>query len=213
MTERSDLNGQYSNPSGDAGRDVLKTMNEHHVPLWEFCLSHMPKGMDGSVLDIGCGGGGFLGMMYRRYPYAMFFGVDISEESLGMTADSNPEMMGEAALELHRASVESMPFVDGAFDLVTAMETYFFWPDLRRGMEEISRVTSAGGILVIGSEMRADPSDDDHDPYREDALREYGAKLVSDEEMVGIMDSCGFDVRVFTVPENRWVVFVGSKRF
>ncbi len=211
MTERSDLNGQYSNPSGDAGRDVLRAMNEHHVPLWEFCLSHMPKGMDGSVLDIGCGGGGFLGMMHRRYPYAMFFGTDISRESLGATAENNRDMMDEAALELHEASVEDMPFVDGAFDLVTAMETYFFWPDLRRGMEEVSRVTSAGGVLVIGSEMRVDPSDDD--TYRDAALRDYGAKLVSDDEMVGIMDSCGFDVRVFTVPENRWVVFVGSKRF
>ena len=209
MTDPNDLKGQYSNPSGEPGREVLESMNSHHVPLWEFCLSHMPKGMDGSVLDIGCGGGGFLRRMSERYPFAMFFGVDISEYALGMTMKTNQSLVDEGGLELHRASVESMSFVDGAFDLVTAMETYFFWPDLRSSMEEISRVTSAGGILVIGSEMRVDTGDED---YVKQSLEDYGAKLVRDSEMVSIMESCGFDVRMFTQPENRWVVFVGSKR-
>ena len=209
MTDTNDLKGQYSNPSGEPGREVLSAMNEHHQPLWDFCLSHMPKGMDGSVLDIGCGGGGFLRRMSERYPYAMFFGVDISRDSLEMTAETNRSLVDEGGLELHEASVDSMPFVDGSFDLVTAMETYFFWPDLDKAVEEISRVTSVGGILVIGSEMRVETGDED---YIRESLENYGARLVRDSEMVDILDSHGFDVSVYTKPENRWVVFVGSKR-
>ena len=170
----------------------------------------MPKGMDGSVLDIGCGGGGFIRRMSERYPFAMFFGVDISEEALRMTSETNGDIVAEGGLELHLAGVDDLPFGDGSFDLVTAMETYFFWPDLEKGIGEVSRVVSAGGIFVIGSEMRVDTGDED---YIRSSLENYGARLVRDDVIVGLMDSNGFDVQVFTKPEERWVVFVGSKRF
>lgn len=207
---RPDLKGQYRNPEGEDGRTVLQAMNEHHAPLWDWCLSKMPKGMDGSVLDIGCGGGGFINRMSGRYPFAMFFGVDISEDALSMTSETNSELVETGGLELHRAGVDDLPFGDGSFDMVTAMETYFFWPDLGKAIGEVSRVVSAGGIFVIGSEMRVVSGDED---YVESSLRDYGAKLVSDDVIVGLMDSNGFDVRVFTEPDRRWVVFVGSKRF
>lgn len=200
----------FGNPCGEDGRKVLEAMNDHHVPLWDWCLSKMPKGMDGSVLDIGCGGGGFINRMSERYPFAMFFGVDISEDALGMTLDTNREMSDEGGLELHLASVDDLPFEEGSFDLVTAMETYFFWPDLGKALEEVSRIVSPGGVFVIGSEMGVESFDD---PYVADSLRDYGTRLVSNDDLVSMMDSAGFDVRMYTVPENRWVVFVGTKRF
>lgn len=201
---------QFGNPRGEDGRKVLEAMNDHHVPLWDWCLSKMPKGMDGSVLDIGCGGGGFINRMSERYPFAMFFGVDISEDALGMTLDTNREMSEEGGLELHLASVDDLPFGEGSFDLVTAMETYFFWPDLGKALEEVSRIVSPGGVFVIGSEMGVESFDN---PYVADSLRDYGTRLVSNDDLVSMMDSAGFDVRMYTVPENRWVVFVGTKRF
>lgn len=201
---------QFRNPRGEDGRKVLESMNDHHVPLWDWCLSKMPKGMDGSVLDIGCGGGGFINRMSERYPFAMFFGVDISEDALGMTLETNRGMYDEGGLELHLASVDDLPFDDSSFDLVTAMETYFFWPDLGKSLEEVSRIVSPGGVFVIGSEMGVESSDD---PYVSDSLRDYGARLVSNDDLVSMMDSVGFDVRMSTVPEGRWAVFVGTKRF
>lgn len=201
---------QFGNPRGEDGRKVLEAMNDHHVPLWDWCLSKMPKGMDGSILDIGCGGGGFINRMSERYPFAMFFGVDISEDALSMTLETNREMSDEGGLELHLASVDDLPFEEGSFDLVTAMETYFFWPDLGKALEEVSRIVSPGGVFVIGSEMGVESPDD---PYVADSLRDYGTRLVSNDDLVSMMDSAGFDVRMYTVPENRWVVFVGTKRF
>lgn len=201
---------QFRNPRGEDGRKVLEAMNDHHVPLWDWCLSKMPKGMDGSVLDIGCGGGGFINRMSERYPFAMFFGVDISEDALGMTLETNRGMYEEGGLELHLASVDDLPFDDGSFDLVTAMETYFFWPDLGKALEEVSRIVSPGGVFVIGSEMGVESSDD---PYVSDSLRDYGTRLVPNDALASMMDSAGFDVRMSTVSESRWAVFVGTKRF
>jgi ubiquinone/menaquinone biosynthesis C-methylase UbiE len=45
-----------------------------------------------------------------------------------------------------------LPFPDGLFDLVTAVETHYFWPDLPADMREIQRVLRPGGTLVVLAE-------------------------------------------------------------
>lgn len=194
MTD-SGLERQFRKPEGEDGRTVLERMNEHHAPLWDFCLDGMPKAFDGSVLDIGCGGGGFLRRLSRRYPYAMLFGADISEEALAMTAEVNTDLIGDGGLELRRASVDDLPFGDGSFDMVTAMETYFFWPDFASGIGEIARVMSPGGVLAIGSELRYDGSNDGH---VDKMCQTYGMRILRDEEIVRTLEENGFSVRVKT---------------
>ena len=201
-------NTQYSNPEGEEGRRTLEHMNEHHARLWDFCLSHMPKVMDGSVLDIGCGGGGFIRKLSERYPYALFYGLDISEESVGMTLEVNSGLVDQGALKATVGDVCGIPYADASFDMVTAMETYFFWPDLEKGMSEAHRVLSEGGLFVIGSEMQANPGDE---AFMEESLRECGCRLRYDSDIIAMMESAGFSVRTFSVPEERWVVFVGRR--
>lgn len=199
---------QYRNPVGEDGRTVLEGMNKHHEPIWEWCISHMPDGADGSVLDIGCGGGGLISRLSERYPYAMMFGVDISQESLDMTARVNQDLVTGGGLELHLCSVDSMPFVDGSMDIVTAVETYFFWPDLDAALEEIHRVMSPGGLLFIGSEMQL-RDDNEADMARASEL--YGTRLVRDERMLQAMEDVGFDARAVRKDGTDMVVYIGRR--
>ena len=207
MTE-DPLSQQYRKPVGEDGRTVLEGMNEHHRPLWDFCLSPRPKSMDGSILDVGCGGGGFLRRLSERYPYATLQGADISEESLRMTSEVDADLVSDGTLGLCLASVDGLPFDDGSFDMVTAMETYFFWPDLGKGLAEISRILSPGGVLAIGSELRYGSGDD----AGVDAMcREYGMSIVRDDEMLSMLDSVGIDADIFI--GDHGVLYRGSKRF
>ena len=48
---------------------------------------------------------------------------------------------------------DHLPFRDGFFNVVTAFETTYFWPDLQAGIIEIRRVLSPGGRLVITNEV------------------------------------------------------------
>ena len=198
---------QFHNPTGEEGRRVLEHMNGHHVPLWEFCLGHLPGSLDGSVLDIGCGGGGFLRMLSERYPFAMLFGVDISDDALAMTSEVNAGAVAAGGLELHLAPADSLPFEDGSFDMVTAMETYFFWPDIAAGIREAARVLSPGGVMAVGSELRRGSGDD----ARVDGLcREHGMTILPDGELLAIMDSAGLDAQAFVGEAG--VLYRGVKR-
>ncbi len=201
------FSGQYSNPEGAGGRMVLERMNEHHVPLWDEMLMRLPPVMDGAVLDVGCGGGGLLARLAERYPYAMLTGVDVSEDALGYTRAVNSGLAEEGRLELLMASVDDLPFGDGSFDLVTASETYFFWPDLGAGLGEISRVLSPGGVLAVASELTYATTPED---VMEAKCREYGMRIVRDGEMMVLFDSVGLDGEVHVVGPG--VVYVGMKR-
>lgn len=194
---------QCRRPTGELGRKVLDGMNSHHVPLWNEALSRMPEHA-GSVLDIGCGGGGFLRKLRGRYPGAELHGIDISEDAVAMTSETNA---GDERLQLRVASVESLPFGDGSFDAVTAMETYFFWPDAEQGLREASRVLSPGGTLVVASEVGLGGDDE------EDVLgicEEYGMTLLPDDEIIRIMDDAGLDAEAFRTDPG--VVYIGKKR-
>lgn len=182
------LETQFRNPEGDGGRTVLEGMNDHHAPLWELCLSHLPGDLQGDILDIGCGGGGFLRRLSIGYPDSGLFGIDISDDALDMTAEVNAPLVQSGRLGLRRASVEDIPFDDGRFAMVTAMETYFFWPDLRRGLSEAVRVLAPGGVLAVASEV----SYSSRDRAEVEALCErYGMTIVEDDALLGIMGSLG----------------------
>ena len=199
---------QFSKPLGAAGREVMQLMNEHHVPLWNAALEHLPKAMDGSVLDVGCGGGGFLRKLSERYPYAMLFGIDLSEDAVRMTSEVDSDLVESGSLELAVGSVDGLPYDDGAFDMATAIETYFFWPDQGKGIAEMSRVLSPGGVLMVASELRLG-GDDEAEILEK--CGEYGMRLLRDEEMLEIMDHCELDAECFIVGPG--VLYRGVKRF
>ncbi len=46
-----------------------------------------------------------------------------------------------------------MSFSDGAFDVITAVETHFWWPALPTDLREVLRVLKPGGRLIIIAEV------------------------------------------------------------
>ena len=50
---------------------------------------------------------------------------------------------------VRQGSAAELPYADGTFDLVTAVETVYFWPDLPHCFEEVKRVLKPGGLFAI----------------------------------------------------------------
>jgi SAM-dependent methyltransferase len=51
-----------------------------------------------------------------------------------------------------RHKLSRLPFADGNFELVTAVETQYYWPDLVADMREILRVLKPAGTLIVMAE-------------------------------------------------------------
>jgi SAM-dependent methyltransferase len=106
----------------------------------------------GSRHHPGFGGGPTLARLAERAPRGTIHGVDYSEESVAMSRRTNRRVVEEGRAEIRQASVSSLPFAHGMFDLVTAVETHYYWPDLNADTQEVLRVLKPGGTFVIIAE-------------------------------------------------------------
>ena len=139
-------------PKGRMGRAMLKFMNLCHAPLtnWGLGLADIQDGW--TILDIGCGGGATLKRLLERSRDAQVYGIDISEESVAKARKVNAKELDKQVF-VCQGSAEKLPYEDNKFDLVTAVETVYFWPNLPSCLQEVNRVLKPGGRFVIMVEV------------------------------------------------------------
>jgi SAM-dependent methyltransferase len=141
---------QVRKPTRWIGRLMLWSMNRSHSSLTDWGLSHIPIARDACVLDVGCGGGRTLSKLATMA--ARVQGVDYSAESVAVSRQTNADAIKQGRMDVRQASVASLPFADATFDVVTAVETHYYWPNLVENLQEIRRVLRPGGSLAVIAE-------------------------------------------------------------
>ena len=143
---------QFSRPASVMGLLVLRSMNIAHARLHRWGLEAAEIRPRDKVLDVGCGGGKAIARILTRTRREVA-GVDHSPEAVETTRRLNRSAIASGRLRVLEGSVDHLPFRDGFFNVATAFETTYFWPDLQAGLIEIRRVLSPGGRLVITNEV------------------------------------------------------------
>lgn len=143
---------QCARPEGSLGRAMLCFMNYTHAPLtnWGLKLVNVQDGW--TMLDVGCGGGFTIRRLLNRSKDAQVYGIDISEESVTKARQVNAEVL-DKQVYVTQGSAEQLPYNDEMFDLVTAVETVYFWPNLPDCLQEVRRVLKPGGKFAIMVEV------------------------------------------------------------
>lgn len=80
------------------------------------------------------------------------YGVDYSLESVNLSKEVNEDYICEGKVEILHGNVQKLPFEDETFDIITAFETVYFWPNIEKCFGEVKRVLKSGGIFLIGME-------------------------------------------------------------
>jgi len=107
-----------------------------------------------AVLDLPCGGGVVL---QNVAPDAAlrYVAADISPAMLDRTrAEARAHGID---IETVEADVEHLQFADGEFDLVFSFTSLHCFPDPRRAIDELARVTAPGGRFVGSTLLRGGP--------------------------------------------------------
>ena len=176
-------------PKGFLGRCMLRFMNFGHAPLTNWGLDHV-NFSDGMVmLDIGCGGGATLKRLLKRSPEGMVYGIDISEESVVKAKNVNKQLLNKQVF-VQQGSADSLPWEDQKYDVVTAVETVYFWPNLPQCFQEVKRVLKPGGQFAIMLEVI------EGDSIWTNVVE--GMTVYSPEMLKDMLEQAGFgDVKVF----------------
>ena len=203
---------QCQKPRGLLGRFVLWQMNSRHSKVTDWGLAHVSVAAHHTILDVGCGGGRTVSKLAAMATQGKVYGIDFSEESVAASKRTNARWMKIGRVEIGHASVSQLPFAGGMFDLITAVETHFWWPDLPGDLREVFRVLKPGGTLVVIAEVYKGAN-----TTMARLCEKYapltGMALLTIEEHREMLANAGYsDVQVTTDPGKGWLCCTGGKR-
>jgi ubiquinone/menaquinone biosynthesis C-methylase UbiE len=187
-------------------------MNSRHSKVTDWGLSHISIETHDTVLDVGCGGGRTVSKLAAIATQGKVYGVDYSKESVAVANRTNRQWIDMARVEIRDGSVSQLPFSEDVFDLVTAVETHFWWPDLPMDMREVLRVLKPGGALIIIAEVYKEANTTVAKLAEKYASR-TGMTLLSVIEHRELFANAGYlDVQVIEEPDKGWICGIGRKR-
>lgn len=200
---------QVRKPRDWLGRRIVRAMNLTHAAMTDWGLQQVTVNEDASILDVGCGGGRTIGTLAMMAPRGKIFGVDISRASVEFAREGNRERVDAGQVQILQGSVSALPFPDSTFDLVTAVETHYYWPDLPADVKNIHRVIKPGGAFLLIAET-----------YRGGPLSFlYGivmpllrAAFLTDQQHRDLLTQAGFsEVSTSHLPGKSWICATGRK--
>jgi ubiquinone/menaquinone biosynthesis C-methylase UbiE len=186
-------------------------MNSSHSKLTDWGLEHISIANHDTILDVGCGGGRTVNKLAAIAKQGKVYGVDYSEESIAFTKRTNAHWIEAGRVEIRRASVSQLPFPDNTFNVITAVETHYFWPDLPADVHEVLRVLKPGGTFVLIAEVYKGAN-----TTAAKLLEKYpeliGMTLLTPEEHRELLANAGYsNVQVVEESANGWICGTGTK--
>jgi len=176
-------------------------------------VSHVSIKKTDTILDIGCGGGRTIHKLAAMASAGKVYGVDYSDDSVAAARRANAHRIDIGRVEIQQASVSQLPFLNETFDLVTAIETHLFWPDLPNDFRETFRVLKPGGTLLIVAEIYKGGK---HlEGVRKKIFDKHLAarmNLLTPDEHRELFTKAGFpDVEIFEELDKGWICGIGKK--
>jgi SAM-dependent methyltransferase len=157
------------------------------------------------VLDVGCGTG-IITRDLAELSAGEVIGIDLDEAKLEEARRSLGEVDG---LSFQVADAQSLPFDDGAFDLVVFNIVLVYVPDKQRALNEMARVTRPGGHVLASLEPDyagelCYPEDPSRPLMRRD-LEAIGADLETGRKLKHLFTTAGLDTEVGMDTESDFV--------
>jgi len=203
--------GQCRKPSSGLGRMLARGMNASHDKLTRWGLTHVDVEPDITILDVGCGGGRTIETLVSMAGEGHVFGIDYSPASVAVARERNRASIARGRVDIREGTVSSLPFPDDTFDLVTAVETHYYWPNLPGDVREVMRVLKPHGAFVIIAETyRGRRNDWLYRPVMRLLLR--AAYLTPDQHRLLLSDAGYSDVEVFTDTTHGWICAIGHSQ-
>lgn len=195
-----------ANPDGSDGEAILLRMNQSHAELAAWGFSHVQPAANADTLDVGCGGGMNLCTLLQLCPQGTATGIDYSATSVRVSEQTNAEAIAAGRCRILQADVCRLPFADESFDLATAYETLYFWPDPVTGLSEIRRVLRPGGSILICHEADGSRPGDELWPEKIPGMRVY-----SSGQLRELLTAAGFThIATDSGPRQGWVAATGK---
>src|SRR5260370_37717209 len=104
---------------------------------------------EGKLLDAGTGPGTFVRELARSLPGLQVYGIDLSEDMIGLARAHARREQLEERVHFERGDVAHLPYPDQSFDVVVSTISMHHWHELEQPLRELYRVLRPGGRVWI----------------------------------------------------------------
>jgi ubiquinone/menaquinone biosynthesis C-methylase UbiE len=140
---------QLRQPEGADGVKMGLTMNKSNAVIYQMVLDFLKIQPGEKILEIGFGNGHFIPALFERQASFRYTGLDMSATMVEEASRVNEARIQDGSVVLRQGTTEDMPFADGAFTKVFAVNVLYFWDQPAVALQAIYRVLAAGGELVL----------------------------------------------------------------
>ena len=197
---------QCMKPHGEEGFETIENMNENHREISEFAFKCIDVNVNDNILDIGCGGGVNI-EKFLKLTSGNVDGLDYSEVSVKASADRNQDAVDAKRCRIIQADVSDMPIGDEEYDLASAFETIYFWPDIGETFKEVSRIIRPKGKFMIAQGTDGNHPDDEKWLSTVEGMRVYTAP-----ELEKYLLDAGFSSVKSFKKENEYILVVIAEK-
>jgi len=172
---------QEFNQWATAGRG--DEMEDHHSDITDQTLPLMELQPSDRVLDLGCGTGWASRRMARVAGEVV--GLDVADEMLRRAENASSAFKH---IRYVWGSAESIPAADNYFSKVLSVESFYYYADQGKALDELRRVMAPGGKLFILINLYKD----NHYSLRWVSELKVPVKALSEKEYISLLESRGF---------------------
>lgn len=214
------LEDNFRQPVGWFGRMLGHVMTFQHKSLTQWAIGHMKVEPRDRILDIGCGSGAAVSLLVEKAKEGFVAGVDYSKDMVALATRRNAEAIERGQVVIKHGDAMALPYEDETFDKVSGIETFYFWPDAMRGLQEAYRVLKPGGEIAITLEMSTE-GERQTALFRKHFTHRYikrakriGLRICSGDGLVAMLKQAGFRHAFFVCDPNRalgWLCAIAVK--
>jgi ubiquinone/menaquinone biosynthesis C-methylase UbiE len=158
-------------------------MEDHHSDITEQTLAFMELQRSDRVLDLGCGTGWASRRLARVAGEVV--GLDVADEMLRRAEQASS---GFGNIRYVWGSAEKIPAPDNHFTKVLSVESFYYYADQGKALDELRRVLAPGGKLFILINLYKD----NHYSLRWVSELKVPVQALSEAEYLALLERHGF---------------------
>src|SRR2546423_1467748 len=171
-------------------------MESHHSDITDQTLALMDLQPADRVLDLGCGTGWASRRMARIVTAGEVVGLDVADEMLNHARQASE---GIHNIRYLWGSAENIPAADNTFTKVLSVESFYYYADQGKAIEELRRVMAPAGRLFILINLYKD----NHYSLRWTQELKVSVQALSEAEYVALLQKHGFQaVEARRIPDR-----------
>lgn len=171
-------------------------MESHHSDITDQTIAMMNIKPTDRILDLGCGTGWASRRLARIAAAGEVTGIDVADEMLRRAGHAS---QGIRNVRYLWGSAEKIPAADNSFDKVLSVESFYYYADQGKALDEVRRVMASGGRLFILINLYKD----NHYSLRWVTELKVPVQALSEGEYIALLKKHGFDkVEAHRIPDR-----------